>query len=162
MAIAILLPSGDAVAQDQEGSSLVQRVQKLFDASERGRVVAPAPGSRSIIVAVDGSSPMYLYLERGSIRGNAIDTFYDQYESGELDAAYQTFLQNSTIVMRMSDYGWNGLGNPMVTEEGTEIDDVFYTVTEGRFQMTEPSQEDVEQVEEMLETIVVPALSDAE
>lgn len=148
------------VAAAQGGAAdTVARVQQLFEQSDVKRIVAPAPGSRSVIVAIDGSSPLYLYLERGSIRGGAIDTFYEQYEAGDYAAAYETFVQNSTMVLRASDYGWNGLGNPLTTESGAQVDDMFYKIKAGMFQMAEVTEEDLSQYEQMLEEVAIPVLS---
>lgn len=159
---ATLLAPAMVVAAQGGAADTVARVQQLFEQSDVKRVVAPAPGSRSIIVAIDGSSPLYLFLERGSIRGGAIDTFYEQYEAGDYAAAYQTFVQNSTIVLRASDYGWNGLGNPLTTESGAQVEDMFYKVSGGMFQMAEVTEEDVSQYEQMLEEVAVPVLSGQE
>lgn len=143
---------------DQETVDAVAQAKELFAGYEDRRVVTPVPGSRSIVVAFDGSSDFYLYVERGSIRGNAIDTFYEQLESGQIEEAYNTFLQNSVVTMRVSDYGWNGLTQPLTTESGSEIPDVFYSVTEGIFQRVEPTAEDRATYLELVREVLLPAL----
>lgn len=142
----------------QEPNATLSRARDLFAARESKRVVTPVPGSRSIVVAFDGSSDFYLYVERGSIRGNAIDTFYEQLEAGQTDEAYNTFVQNSVVTMRVSDYGWNGLGRSLTTESGSEIADVYYTVTEGIFQRVDPSDEEKATYQELIHDVLLPAL----
>lgn len=150
------LVSPGAVAQ--EPVDAITRAKDLFSGREDKRVVTPVPGSRSIVVAFDGSSDFYLYVERGSIRGNAIDAFYEQLEAGQVDDAYNTFVQNSVVTMRVSDYGWNGLSQPLTTESGSEIPDVFYSITEGIFQRVEPSDEDKSAYHELVSDVLLPEL----
>jgi len=154
----ILVPGTTPGATEQEPADTLARVQDLFNGREGKRIVTPVPGSRSIVVAFDGSSDFYLYVERGSIRGNAIDTFYEQLEAGQTEDAYNTFVQNSVVTMRASDYGWNGLSEPVTTETGSEIPDVYYTVTEGIFQRVEPSEEDQAGYLELVRDVLLPEL----
>ena len=112
--------AGSAPAQSDEAASLLQRIQELTEGST-GRFLTPVPDSRSIVLAIDTSTPLFFYLERGSIRGSAIDTFYSALETGDMDAAYDAFIRNAIMTVRVTDYGWNGLGTPMTTESGTEV-----------------------------------------
>jgi len=86
-----------------------------------------------VLVAIDVTAPMYVYLERGSIRGSAIDTFYKAYDAGDMAAAYQAFRSAAVPTARVTDYGWNGLGVPWITDEGAEIGDILYRSVNGVF-----------------------------
>ena len=149
-----------ATAQD-EIEELLDQVEDLFDDTELELLVTPIPRSRSVILVVNGASDFFLYLERGSIRGDAIDTFYQQLEAGETDAAYSTFQQHSLVSVRISDYGWNGLGVPMITPTGNEIGDVYFRVVEGVFRQAEITDEAKQDYVVMLRDVLIPALQAA-
>lgn len=120
--------------------ALTTRIKELVAASGDTRFVAPLPGSRSAVVSVDTSKDLYFYLERGSLRGDSIDTFYAALDSGDTEAAYEAFLAHSIILLRATDYGWNGLGTPMQVGRGRdarEIPDVLFKDTGGTFVRTE-------------------------
>lgn len=158
--VALLLPGGTMAAQENQ-DVLLSRLQELIADRDEGHFVTPIPGSRSGVIAIDPTSSLYFYLERGSIRGSAINDFYAAYDSGDMETAYTAFLGSAIMTMRATDYGWNGLGNPMTTEAGTEIDDVLFKDVGGAFSRAqEITDEDVETYVALLETVVA-ALEDA-
>ena len=146
--------------EPQGADNVIARFKELLSATESKRVVAPFPNSRSRILTADGSSDFFLYLERGNLRGQeTIDAFYEKLNSGDINGAYETFIQNSLVVMRASDYGWNGLGIPMTTESGSEINDVYFKVVEGMFKKVENiTAADSAEYIELIRTILLPAL----
>jgi hypothetical protein len=155
--VAALVPQ--PVNSQESGEELLARVKELFAAREGSRVVTPMPGSRASVLAADGSSDFFLYVERGSIRGqDTIDTFYERLEAGDMDGAYEVFLQSQIVTLRVSDYGWNGLGVPFTTPAGSEIQDVYYRVVDGVFQHAEINEESQAEYLELLRTVLIPAL----
>lgn len=104
-----------------------------MEARGQTRFVTPMPGSRSVIFAIDVSTPLYLFLERGSIRGAAIDDFYQAYEAGDMDAAFDVFRAGVIPTVRVTDYGWNGLRVPMTTDAGNQLEDIIYRDVDGVF-----------------------------
>lgn len=154
LTIVALLPSG-AAAQDADSEAKLQRIQELAAARGETHIVTPLPGSRSVVIAADTSTPLFFFLERGSIRGTAIDEFYAALESGDMEAAYDGFLRNSIMTMRVTDYGWNGLGEPMVTESGSEIHDIVFRDVDGAFsRVAEFTEEDQANYQELLDAIL--------
>ncbi len=146
VALVALAPGlAPAMPQNADQQALLSSLRDKAAAAGVTRVVTPAPGSRSVIVAVDLSVPLYLFLERGSIRGSAIDAFYAAYDVGDMDAAYEAFRSAAIPSVRATDYGWNGLGVPFVTNEGNEINDIVYRIVDGVFgRAPEITREDVE------------------
>lgn len=142
-------------AQDAGSEAKLERIRELMEVREQTRLVTPLPGSRSVIVVADISTPLFFFLERGSIRGSAIDQFYEAYESGDAEAAYGSFLRNSIMTLRITDYGWNGLGEPMVTEAGSEIQDNLFRNVEGVFaRVSEITEEDRASYQELLDALL--------
>jgi hypothetical protein len=155
--VATLVP--DTATSQESTEELLARVKELFAAREGKRIVTPLPGSRASVLAADGSSDFFLYVERGSIRGqDTIDTFYERLEAGDMDGAYEVFLQSQIVTLRVSDYGWNGLGVPFTVPAGNEIADVYYRVVDGVFQHAEINEESQEEYLELLRTVLIPAL----
>lgn len=150
-------PEPAASPLEQDVAAVLDQIKELFAARESKQLVTPIPGSRSSILAADATA-VFLYLEQGSIRGDAIDTFYEQYNAGDMQAAYRTFTQNNVATLRASDYGWNGLGAPLTTASGSEINDVYYRVVDGIFRQSEISSEDTGRYLELLRDVVLPAL----
>lgn len=155
--VAALAP---ALASPQESAeATLARVKELFAGMETKRIVTPLPGSRSGVLAADGTSDFFLYIERGSIRGQeAIQAFYEAYEAGDVDGAYEVFLQNQIVTLRVSDYGWNGLGAPFTVPSGNQIEDVYYRVVDGVFQHAEIDEEGEQEYMELLRDVLIPAL----
>jgi len=145
----------------QDAQALISRLQELLAATETKVIIVPFPGSRSRILKADGSSDYFLYLERGNLRGtDEVNQFYGMLEAGDMAGANDMFTRHSLVSMRISDYGWNGLGEPMMREDGSgeSIKDRFYKNTEGVFGPAEPDDEDVATYLEYIETILIPAL----
>ncbi len=146
-------------AGPQDAEATMARLRELLDATESKRAAVAFPNSRSRILTVDGNSDFFLYLERGNLRGTeAIDTFYEQLGAGDVNGAYETFVQNSLVTMRVSDFGWNGLGVPMITEADVEIQDRFFRTVEGVFRAAEVTPEDAATYLEFIGDILIPAL----
>ena len=160
VALAVVTSSATASEERQEAEAVLTRFRELLTATESKRVVAPLPNSRSRIVIADGSSDFFLYIERGNLRGQeTVDVFYQQLNAGDVDAAYETFVQNNQVLSRISDRGWNGLGVPMVTEAGTEIPDVYFKVVEGMFKKVDDiTAEDASDYLDLIRDILIPAL----
>ncbi len=158
-ALVVTLVPEPANSQDSD-EELLARVKELFAARESKRIVTPMPGSRAGVFAADGSSDFFLYVERGSIRGQeTIDTFYERLEAGDMVGAYEVFLQSQIVTLRVSDYGWNGLGVPFTTPAGGEISDVYYRVVDGVFRNAEViTEENKAEYRELLRTVLIPAL----
>lgn len=146
-----------ATAQSDQ-MAMLERVKELVAATGSTRFVSPLPGSRSAVVAVDTSRALYFYLERGAIRGNAINDFYAAYEAGDADGAYQAFLSSAIMMLRATDYGWNGFGTPMTTGSGRDerqIPDVLFKDVGGAFSRAEEiTEEDVAGYVELLQTVI--------
>jgi hypothetical protein len=147
-----------AVAAQSDQPAMLERVKELVEATGSTRFVAPMPGSRSAVVAIDTSRALYFYLERGAIRGNAINDFYAAYDAGDMDAAYNVFLGNAIMILRATDYGWNGFGTPMATGSGRDerqIPDVLFKDMGGVFSRApEISDEDIATYVELLQTVI--------
>jgi hypothetical protein len=152
------LSAAPATSTFDEQMAMLEEIKGLLAATGETRFVAPLPGSRSAVVAVDVSRDLYFYLERGSIRGSAIDGFYEAYESGDTAAAYDAFISSAIMMLRATDYGWNGLGNPMTTGKGRDerqIPDVLFKDIGGAFSRTpEISAEDIAGYEELMQTVI--------
>lgn len=145
----------------QDAQALLTRLHELLAATEAKMIIVPFPGSRSRILKADGNSDYFLYLERANLRGaEEVDQFYGMLEAGDMDAANAIFTRHSLVSMRVSDYGWNGLGEPMMREDGSgeSIQDRFYKNVDGVFGVAEPGEEDVATYLEYIETILIPAL----
>lgn len=152
-----------AAAGQQDAEALLTRLRDLLAQTEAKRMVVPFPNSRSRILVVDGNADLFLYMERGNIRGSeTIDNFYEALNAGDFNGAYQIFEQSSLVSMRVSDFGWNGLGVPMIVEEsGAEIQDRFFRNVEGVFGAAEVTPEDVATYLEYIENLLIPALEGA-
>lgn len=147
-------PSATADAQEDQ-AALAERVRELVGATGGKVFVTPAPGSRSTIIVVDTSVSLFLFLSRGSIRGNAIDEFYAALNSGDMGAAQRAFNTHAIMTLRITDYGWNGLGNPFTTDSGAEISDIVYKDIGGTFARAEEvSQEDIDAFGELMQAVV--------
>jgi len=158
--LAFALPALAAPASSVQDDQLamLDRIKDLLAARGETRFVAPMPGSRSTVVAIDISRALYVYLERGAIRGSAIDDFYAAYEAGDTNAAYDTFLSSAIMVLRATDYGWNGFGTPMTTGSGRDerqIPDVLFKDNGGVFSRApEITDEDIAGYVELLQTVI--------
>lgn len=147
-------PSLTANAQEGQ-AALAARVRELVGATGSEVFVTPAPGSRSTIIVVDTSVSLFLFLSRGSIRGNAIDEFYAALNSGDMSAAQQSFNTHAIMTLRVTDYGWNGLGNPFTTNSGAEISDIVFKDIGGTFaRAPEVSQEDIDAFGGLLQAVI--------
>jgi hypothetical protein len=143
----------------KDAAAVVARFRELLAQRDSKLVIVPFPNSRSRILKADGSSDYFLYMERGGLRGTeAMDSFYAALEAGDTAAADQVFMAHSLVSLRISDFGWNGLGVPMATEGGTEIEDRLYKNVEGVFGPADVSAEDAAVYLEYIETILIPAL----
>jgi hypothetical protein len=143
----------------KDAAAVVTRFRELLGQQDSKLVIVPFPNSRSRILKADGSSDFFLYLERGGLRGTeAMDSFYAALDAGDIAAADQLFMAHSLVSLRVSDFGWNGLGVPMATEGGTEIEDRLYKNVEGVFGPADVSAEDAATYLEYIETILIPAL----
>lgn len=149
-----------APASSQESAeATLARVKELFAARESKFIVTPLPGSRSGVLHANGASDFFLYIERGSLRGqDAIRAFYAAYEAGDMEAAHEVFLGSQIVTLRVSDYGWNGLGVPFTVPAGNQIEDVYYRVVDGIFQHAEIDDEGVQEYLELLREVLIPAL----
>lgn len=59
------------------------------------------------------------------------------------------------MTMRVTDYGWNGLGEPLVTEAGSEIHDNFFRNVDGTFaRVQEITADDQAAYQELLDAIL--------
>ncbi len=144
-----------SAAQDADQKALLGRIRELMEASGQTRFVTPTPGSRSVILAIDVSTPLYMFLERGSIRGAAIDDFYQAHDAGDIDTAFEAFRVAVIPTVRVTDYGWNGLGVAMTTDSGNQIADIVYRSVEGVFRRaTEITDQDVANYVAALETVI--------
>lgn len=147
-------PSLTANAQEGQ-AALAERVRELVGATGSEVFVTPAPGSRSTIIVVDTSVSLFLFLSRGSIRGNAIDEFYAALNSGDMSAAQRSFNTHAIMTLRATDYGWNGLGNPFTTASGAEISDIVFKDVGGTFaRAPEVSQEDIDTFGGLLQAVI--------
>lgn len=153
LAIAPTVHGQEAAQTEQE--ALITQIRDAVEARGGGHFVTPMPNSRSGIIAVDTSSSLYFFLERGSIRGSAIDDFYAAYEGGDMDGAYSAFLGSAIMIVRATDYGWNGIGVPMTTSAGAEISDILFKDVGGQFsRAAEITPDDIDAYVEMLETVL--------
>lgn len=148
-----IAPAPSAAAQDLE--TRTQRVKELVEATGSTVFVTPAPGSRSTILAVDVSTSLFFFLERGSLRGDSTQAFYDAYEAGDMATAYEVFSANALMTVRATDYGWNGFGVPMTAASGNEVADILFKNMEGTFRRAaEITAEDLASYEEMLDAVL--------
>jgi len=146
----------------QDAEAILGRLKELLQATETKVLLVPFPNSRSRILKADGSSEFFLYLERGNLRGNeTMDEFYAALDAHDMVKANDVFTRHSLVSLRISDYGWNGLGVPMEREDGSggdSIQDRFYKNNEGVFGPAEPTAEDIATYLEYVQTILIPAL----
>jgi hypothetical protein len=143
----------------KDAAAVVARFRELLAQQDSKLLIVPFPNSRSRILKADGSSDFFLYIERGGLRGTeAMDSFYAALDAGDIAAADQLFMSHSLVSLRVSDFGWNGLGVPMVTDGGGEIADRLYKNVEGVFGPADVSAEDAAIYIEYIETILIPAL----
>jgi hypothetical protein len=142
-------------AQAQDLAAKTERVRELVQATGQTRFVTPAPGSRSTVLAVDTSTALFFFLERGAVRGTVINEFHEALDAGDMESAYQIFNGNSIITVRATDYGWNGLGVPFIAASGNEIADVLFKDMGGTFRRAESiSDEDLAMYEELLDAVL--------
>lgn len=160
----VSLPLGATVrASDgqQDAEAIVGQLRELLAATEAKMIIVPFPNSRSRILKADGSSDFFLYIERGNLRGNdQMNDFHAKLEAGDLAGANDVFTRHSMVSLRISDYGWNGLGVPLARDDGSGefIQDRLYKTMEGVFGPAEPNDEDIATYLEYIETILIPAL----
>lgn len=155
---AVAVPAGSG-GQDQ--AAIVGRLHELLQATETKMIIVPFPNSRSRILKADGSSDFFLYMERGNLRGSEqMDEFYAKLEAGDMAGANDVFTRHSLVSLRISDYGWNGLGVPLEREDGSGefIQDRLYKNNEGLFGPAEPTEDDIAMYIEYIQTILIPAL----
>ena len=63
-------------------------------------------------------------------------------------------MRNALMTVRATDYGWNGLGQPMLTDSGAEISDLYYRDAGGVFRrIADISSADIANYKELLQTI---------
>ncbi len=147
-------PSVVADAQEDQ-AALAERIRELVQGTGGEVFVTPAPGSRSTILVVDTSVSLFLFLSRGSIRGNAIDDFYQALNSGDMTAAQRAFNTHAIMTLRATDYGWNGLGEAYMTSSGTEVSDILFKDVGGIFARAEEiSSEDIDAYGELLRAVI--------
>jgi hypothetical protein len=163
LVVLLLSPTGGstvlAVDGEQDAEAIITRFRELLTASGSHLVIVPFPNSRSRILKADGSSDFFLYLERANLRGNEeMEQFYAALDAGDTAGADAIFVQHSLVSMRISDYGWNGLGVPMMTESGNEIQDRLFKNVDGVFGPAEISAEDTDTYLEYIRDILIPAL----
>ncbi len=150
-----------ANGEQQDAEALLGRLRELLHATESKMIIVPFPNSRSRILKADGSSDFFLYLERGNLRGSdTLDDFYAKLDAGDMAGANDVFTRHNLVSLRISDYGWNGLGVPMMREDGSgeTISDRLYKNNDGVFGAAEPTPEDAATYLEYIETILIPAL----
>lgn len=139
----------------QELGAKAQRVRELVQAQGLSTYLVPAPGSRSNVISVDVSTSLFFFLERGSIRGTAVQDFYAAIEAGDMEAASQAFTANANMTVRATDYGWNGLGVPWVTDSGSEVPDILFKDMGGTFRRADAiTDEDLTSYEDMLDAVL--------
>lgn len=142
-------------AEAQSLGAKAQRVRELVQARGDVHYLIPAPGSRSTVISVDVSTGLFFFLERGSIRGPAVQSFYDAIEAGDMETAQRVFTANAHLSVRATDYGWNGLGVPWIATNGAEIDDILFKDVGGTFRRAvEITDEDLISYEGMLDAVL--------
>lgn len=142
-------------AEAQSLGAKAQRVRELVQARGDAHYLIPAPGSRSTVISVDVSTGLFFFLERGSIRGPAVQSFYEAIEAGDMEAAERVFTANANLTVRATDYGWNGLGVPWIATNGAEIDDILFKDIGGTFRrVVEITDEDLISYEGMLDAVL--------
>jgi len=154
----VAVPAGSS---EQDQAAIVGRLKELLQATETKMIIVPFPNSRSRILKADGNSDFFLYLERGNLRGTEqMNDFYAKLDAGDIAGANDVFTRHSLVSLRISDYGWNGLGVPYEREDGSgeSIDDRLYKNTDGLFGPAEPNEEDVATYIEYIQDILIPAL----
>jgi hypothetical protein len=145
----------------QDAGAVIGRLQELLGAMETKVLLVPFPNSRSRILKVDGSSPFFVYIERGNLRGTeTMDQFYAALDAKDMTVANDVFTRHSLVSLRISDYGWNGLGVPLERQDGSgeSIQDRLYKNIDGLFGPAEVTDEDAATYLEYIETILIPAL----
>jgi hypothetical protein len=150
-----------ASGEKQDAEALIGRLRDLLQATETKMIIVPFPNSRSRILKADGNAEYFLYLERGNLRGTeTMEDFYAKLGAGDLVGANDVFTRHSSVSLRISDYGWNGLGVPMMRQDGSGglIADRLYKNNDGVFGSADPTPEDVATYLEYIETILIPAL----
>jgi len=150
-----------AEGSQQDAEATIGRLKELLGATETKVFIVPFPNSRSRILKVDGSSDFFLYVERGNLRGtDTMDEFYAALQAGDMTTANEVFTRHSVVSLRISDYGWNGLGVPLERQDGSgeSIQDRLYKNVEGLFGPAEVTDEDAATYLEYIETILIPAL----
>lgn len=141
--------------QAQDLGAKAQRVRDLTQAKGHERYLVPAPGSRSTVISVDVSTGLFFFLERGSMRGDVVQDFYDAIEAGDVAAASKLFTANANMSVRATDYGWNGLGVPWIADGGTVVNDMLFKDIGGTFRRAdEITAEDLARYEEMLDAVL--------
>ena len=142
-------------AEAQSLGAKAQRVRELVQARGDAHYLVPAPGSRSTVISDDVSTGLFFFLERGSIRGPAVQSFYEAIEAGDMEAAERVFTANANLTVRATDYGWNGLGVPWIATNGAEIDDILFKDIGGTFRrVVEITDEDLISYEGMLDAVL--------
>ncbi|NKB89275.1 MAG: hypothetical protein GKS06_13740 [Acidobacteria bacterium] len=141
--------------QAQDLAAKTERIRELVQARGDAKFLTPAPGSRSTVISVDVSTALFFFLERGSMRGDAIQAFYDALEAGDMEAASLAFTGGAIMTQRATDYGWNGLGVPFTTDSGREIPDILFKAQGGAFIRAETiSEEDLANYETLLDAVL--------
>lgn len=142
-------------AEAQDLGTKAQRIRELVQARGHSHYLMPAPGSRSTVISVDVSTGLFFFLERGSIRGPAVQSFYEALEAGDLEAADRVFTANAILTVRATDYGWNGLGVPWIADSGAEINDLLFKDMGGTFRRAdEITDDDLTYYEGMLDALL--------
>lgn len=155
LTLAAMASAASGVGAQEDQQAMIVRIRDAIEARGGGHFVTPVPGSRSNIIAVDSTSSLYFFLERGSIRGSAMESFYAAYDTGDMEKAYSAFLGGAIMMQRVTDYGWNGLGVPMATQTGNEINDVMFKDVGGTFaRAPEITQEDLDNYVALLQAVL--------
>lgn len=150
-----------AAGGQHDAEAVVARLHELLAATDTKMIIVPFPNSRSRILKADGRSDFFLYIERGALRGNEqLNDFHTKLAAGDIAGADDVFTRHSLVSLRISDYGWNGLGVPLARDDGSGefIQDRLYKNMEGVFGPSDPDEEDIATYLEYIETILIPAL----
>lgn len=142
-------------AYGQDLQARTERVRELVQARGYSRFVTNVPNSRSTMLAVDVSTSLFFFLERGSVRGDAVGEIYAAIEADDMETAYELFDANAIMTIRATDYGWNGLGVPFVAASGNEINDILFKDMGGTFRRAESIEAaDLASYEENLDAVL--------